>query len=336
MNHTATSPALPPPSRLLSSLWMLVRRETWENRISFIWTPVVFGAIILAMLVMGLIFIERFDTSHLGTMDAIRQFAGHSAADKTKALAMGLLAIQVPFNIVLFFVTVFYLLGALYDDRKDRSILFWKSLPVSDALTVGSKLAAAMIWLPLLFLAATAVTQLIVLLVAGGYALAAGAGVWSTVFGPTHLFTHWGLYLAALFLQALWLSPIFAWLLLVSSFAPRLPLLFAVGIPLVIGWVQSYLNILQRFDFKGDTVLTWIGGRLTEGVLPLTLRATIDGKEVMFGVPGSGESRPLEDVLLNFGYLADHFLNPQLWTGVLIAAMLTAAAIGFRRRATDQ
>ncbi len=336
MNHTATFPALTPSGRLLYSLWMLVRRETWENRISFVWTPLVLAAIILAMLLMGLIFVGRIDADHLSTLDAIRQFAGEPAAEKTKALAVGLLGIQVLFNVVLFFVTVFYLLGALYDDRKDRSILFWKSLPISDTLTVGSKLAAAMVWLPLLFLAAAAATQIIVLVVAGGYALAAGVNPWSTVFGPAQLLSHWGLYLAALLLQELWLSPLFAWLLLVSSFAPRLPLLFAVGIPLVVGWVQSYLNILQRFDFKGETILTLIGGRLAEGVLPLTLRATLDGEDIQFGVAAGSEGRRLHESLLDLGYLADRFLDPQLWNGVLVAAVLTAAAIVFRRRATDQ
>src|SRR3546814_20822192 len=59
------------------------------------------------------------------------------ALDVAMYSAMGLLVV------VLGFVVFFYCLGALYDDRRDRSILFWKSLPVSDASTVLSKVFSA-------------------------------------------------------------------------------------------------------------------------------------------------------------------------------------------------
>src|SRR5206468_10746510 len=61
-------------------------------------------------------------------------------------------------------VGIFYCLDALYGERRDRSILFWKSLPVSDVMAVLSKLAIPIVILPLLSFAVTVATQFFMLL----------------------------------------------------------------------------------------------------------------------------------------------------------------------------
>ena len=64
---------------------------------------------------------------------------------------------------------MFYCLDALYGERRDRSILFWKSLPVSDLTTVLSKASIPIVVLPLLTFAVTVATQLIMLLSAAPF-----------------------------------------------------------------------------------------------------------------------------------------------------------------------
>lgn len=316
---------------------ILMRREMWENRIGFVWAPLVLGAIVLILMFMSMFMVHQIDSQNVTTSDAIRMFAQADSGEKVQVVRGGLLGIQVFFNIVMFFVTVFYLLGALYDDRKDRSILFWKSLPISDTTTVFSKLASGALFIPVIFLGATIITQLGVMLGGSGYLLTAGVSLWDNLWGPASLLSTWGVYILAMLLQSVWLLPIYGWLLLCSAFAPRLPLLFAIGIPLVISWIQSYVNIIQSFDFKARTVMHFFGERLSEGVLPLSLRASFGSDEdIVIGLNGGSEAQALQDYSLSLRYLVERLTDIELWFGLAIGAVFIVAAIYLRRRATDQ
>ncbi|GAB4192298.1 MAG: hypothetical protein Tsb002_21880 [Wenzhouxiangellaceae bacterium] len=320
---------------MINRFWMLLRREMWENRIGFVWAPLVLSAIIIVMMFMGLFMVYQVDSDHITTSDALRMFAENTPEDKADAMRLGLLGIQVLFSSVMFFVIVFYLLGALYDDRKDRSILFWKSLPLSDTMTVASKLAAGALFIPAIFLLATAVTQVIALIIVSGYALNAGIGLWENLWAPANLLATWIFYILANLMQALWLLPVWGWLLLCSAFAPRLPLLFAIGIPLVIGWIQSYINIVQSFDFKSRTLLHFFGDRLSEGLIPMSMRAQFGNDTFMIGVV-DGKEPQLQEQAYTLHYLWTRLLDIDLWLGLVIGAALLAAAVVIRRRATDQ
>src|SRR2546425_188736 len=93
--------------------------------------------------------------------------------------------IEQPYNfaaLLLMFTTfligVFYCLDALYGERRDRSVLFWKSLPVSDLTIVLSKASIPFVVIPLGTWVITAVTQAIMLLLAGGRLMGTGLSVW--------------------------------------------------------------------------------------------------------------------------------------------------------------
>lgn len=321
----------------ISRLWILMRREMWENRIGFIWTPLVISALTICLSFMALFMAHKIDSKSVTTIDMLRIFATEvSMEEKVNIVSGAMLGFHVLFGAVLFIVTVFYLLGALYDDRKDRSILFWKSLPISDSMTVVSKLATATLLMPALFLIATIATQLFLLCVASAYALMADISPWANFWQPAQLLSNWLIYILGALIQALWLLPVWAWLLFCSSFAPRVPFLFAVAIPLLLAWVQKYLALIQSFDFNSTTILFYIAQRITNAVLPLNVQARVGDGAMTLGLGESDDARELFDHALSLQYLWERLLDPSLWVGLMIALVFIVASVYFRRRATDQ
>jgi ABC-2 type transport system permease protein len=122
-----------------------------------------------------------------------------------------------------FIVGIFYSLDALYGERRDRSILFWKSLPVSDLTAVLSKLIIPLAILPLVSFAISLATQFIMLLLSNVILLGSGvnvAALWTEV-----SFFHVSVVLLyhLLTVHGLWYAPFYGWLLLVSAWATRAP-----------------------------------------------------------------------------------------------------------------
>src|SRR3546814_806352 len=137
--------------------------------------------------------------------------------------------------IVLAFVVFFYCLGALYDERKDRSVLFWKSLPLSDSQTVMSKAASALLIAPMLAVAASLLTMLGFLVVLSAMVLVHGGNPLEMVWGPGSPLKVAGQMLAVIPVYALWALPTAGWLLLCSSWAKSKPFLWAIMIPVFAG-----------------------------------------------------------------------------------------------------
>ena len=234
----------------------LLKREFWEHRGSLKWTPVWIGGAILLMLILGWItgqsVIFRMDGSeHLveGGLKALEQSA--SAEQLRTGSAALLYGTGAVFLVAMFFVLVFYCLGALYDDRRDRSLLFWRSLPVSDLETVLSKLGMVLIVAPLIYFVSIIVFQLILLVVAGGMIALQGGSPVKLLWGPVEPLSYWGRLAVTLGLQALWLLPLYGWLLLVSAWARSKPFLWAVLIPVVLAVLETWLKLTA--SLKDDT-----------------------------------------------------------------------------------
>ena len=136
----------------MNRLMSLVKREFWENKGAFRTTPLVIGGFFLVAMLMFLITFNHFDNEFQSLKELLRFIAQQDVVLRAKVIYAVHLEMSVIFSMVLAFVVFFYLLGSLFDDRKDRSILFWKSLPASDTLTIGSKLVAAMVLAPFIFL----------------------------------------------------------------------------------------------------------------------------------------------------------------------------------------
>lgn len=157
-----------------------------------------------------------------------------------------------------FVVAVFYCLDALQGERRDRSILFWKSMPVSDRTTVLSKASVPLVVLPLLVFAVTAAAFLIMTVVGTVVVLATGARV-EMLWANAEPFQSTLTVLYALIVLALWHAPIYGWLLLVSGWARRTALLWAVLPFVAIAGVERILFGTERFPyFLKDLLLGWV------------------------------------------------------------------------------
>ncbi|GAB4113628.1 MAG: ABC transporter permease [Wenzhouxiangellaceae bacterium] len=311
----------------LTQLPILIRREFWEHRWAFIYAPLIIAGLVLVLLVMGMFFAMEIDNTRLFTESAMREFAANSTSDKHTLMRIPLLGLVVNFTGIMQIVLFFYLVGALYDERKDRSILFWKSLPVSDTTTIASKLATAGIAVPLVYMLTAAALQLIFLLVGSGYALAAEVPLWSTIWAPAGLPELWASVLVAIPVQMLWALPLFGWFLLVSAFAPRLPWMIALAIPGLIGLFQNYFSLLDRFKLADHNLWIIFIQRFGEGVLPMSFSfdGDINDEVILSGVL---DAFSLGNNLARLGRL-------DLWLGVLVGLALLYAAIRIRARATD-
>ncbi len=291
-----SQPIAPPATSPTRPLYWSVRRELWENR-----------SITVAPLAVAAVFLFGFLIS---TMTLPRRMAALSALDPAKqaaAVAMPYSAAAVLLVVTAFIVGVFYCLDALHGERRDRSILFWKSLPVSDRTTVLSKASIPLVALPLLVIVTVLATQLLMLLLSTVVLLGtppAVAALWTHVkLVPFSLALLYGLTAIAL-----WHAPIYAWLLLVSGWARRATFLWAV-LPLTIA-------VFERIAFRTSHFASLLRYRLLGGFTEAFALQT----------PCSLPSDPLTQ-LTPAAFLS----TPGLWIGLAFAAAFLAAAVRLRR-----
>jgi ABC-2 type transport system permease protein len=259
-------------------------------------------------------------------------------------LDIGLLGLSLPIGIALTFVVFFYLLGALYDDRRDRSVLFWKSLPVSDLDTVLSKVLTATLVAPVMAIAAIIALQLAFLIMASLYAMLHGVNQLSLLWSPMHLLAMWLKLLLLIPINALWALPTVGWLLLCSSFARSKPFLWAVLLPLLVGFVVSWVNLLQQLSVPSGWYWQNVFGRVVFGTVPVVgwLSTTLPSSS--FGLTGSGNDVDIGlgmskmdfiNTLMSMDKLAGVLMSPKLWIGAVAGAAMIAAAVHFRQRRTE-
>jgi len=213
--------------------WLL-RRELWENHSIYV-APLVVAGVILFGFLIG---------TFAGIWEkALRLDPAQQPHKLAEPYSFAALLIMLTTSIV----GVFYCLDALHGERRDRSILFWKSLPVSDLTTVLSKASIPFVVLPLLTFSITVATQWIMLLLSTLVLLVSGGGV-STLWTHLPLFQMWLLLLYHLVtVHALWYAPIFGWLLLVSAWARRAAFLWAALPLLAIGIVEKIASHTSHF-----------------------------------------------------------------------------------------
>jgi len=276
------------------AMYWSIRRELWENR-----------SIYLAPLVAAALFLFGFAISMLSMRHRI------TASPLDSSQQPDLLATRYELSAALIMGTalivgIFYSLDALYGERRDRSILFWKSLPVSDLTAVLSKLTIPLVILPLLSFAISLATQFIMLLLSSVILLGSGvsiAALWTQV---SFFHVSFVLLYHLLTVHGLWYAPLYGWLLLVSAWAPRAPFIWAVLPPFVICGVE-------KIAFNTSYFLALLQERLVgQGDAMASLSAPNDFMATL--IPE-----------LHF------FRTPGLWIGLALAAAFLAAAVRLRR-----
>src|SRR5256714_9141919 len=224
------------------SVW----RELWENRSIYV-APLIIAAVQVFALAISTIGLAERRRAVLLLDDPMKQRA---------AIEMPYDAAAMMMIFIVFIIGVFYCLDALHGERRDRSILFWKSLPVSDLTSVLSKITIPLVILPMIAFAITVCVQLIMLLETS-IALIVHDVSPATTWAAVRFFQNWLVLLYGLIAIALWHAPIYGWLLLVSGWARRATFLWAV-LPLIaiqifekITFGTSYFGSLVKYRLMG-------------------------------------------------------------------------------------
>jgi ABC-2 type transport system permease protein len=324
-------------TRIWKNTYWLVKREFWEHRGGFFWAPIITGGVFLLLNIMGIITAEVLGATHginfgasgglhtvMADMDAGDLSKVGFALDIAMYSAMGLL------TVVLGFVVFFYCLGALYDDRRDRSILFWKSLPISDTSTVLSKIVSATVLAPVIAVIAGIVVGMLQLLILAITLSFHGVNVWQLLL-LAHPFRIMFNLIGYIPLYVLWALPSVGWLLLCSAWARNKPFLWAVALPVATGLVISWFGLMGLFNLP----TTWFW----KNVVQRGLFSTFPGTGSLFGTNGDSIAHNVAgNPNMDFMNLANTYqllASPNLWIGVVIGCGLLAGAIWFRRWRDD-
>jgi ABC-2 type transport system permease protein len=284
----SVTPSIIPATRLL---YWSIRRELWENR-----------SIYLAPLAVAAVALFGFSLSSIAGIWEKPLRLNPAQPQAPFDMAAGLMMLT---GIV---VSVFYCLDALHGERRDRSILFWKSLPVSDATTVLAKASIPLVILPLLTFAITVALQWLMLLMSSAVLLVSGLSVATLWTNLSFLRMSWLLLYHILTAHALWPAPIYCYLLLVSGWPRRATFLWAALPLLAIAGVEQIAFHTWHFA-------ALVGSRLM-GAAP-TVTSTS---------PHMFPTDPMTHIA------PAHFLSsPGLWIGLAVAAVFLAAAVRLRR-----
>lgn len=316
------------------TMYWLVKREFWEHRGGFFWAPIITGGVFLLLNIMGIITAEVVGARHginFGASGGLqRVIADMDAGDLSKvgfALDVAMYSAMGLLIVVLGFVVFFYCLGALYDDRRDRSILFWKSLPISDASTVLSKIISATVLAPVVAVITGIVVGILQLLILAVTLSFHGVNVWQLLV-LAHPFRVMFNLVGYIPLYVLWALPSVGWLLLCSAWARSKPFLWAVALPVATGLLVSWFGIMGLFDLP----TTWFW----KNIVQRGLFSVFPGTGSMFGHHGNitVTSNPDMD-FMNLGNTYQLLASPNLWIGVVVGLGLLAGAIWFRRWRDD-
>lgn len=316
--------------------WML-RREFWEHQGSLFRAPLIVAAILLLVTAgsAGYGLLSHNLNVHATINGRVLQQV--VLADMPQPLrdqivqvaASSYLAVAMPLFIMLAFSLFFYCLSALYDERRDRSVLFWKSLPLSDQMTVVSKVLTAAVVGPVITMALALAMSLALLLILG--VLLAFNGV--NLFGA--LLTTPALYLAPLCLLAmlpvyvLWALPTIGWLLMVSSWAKSKVFLWAIGVPVIALVIVKWVDFLVTGNQGMNSGLSYIA----KEVVNRGLGGMVPG--IWFSFSGHPVAMRPGQFGIELGTVLQQswmtLTSPGVWIGAALGVAMICVAIRMRR-----
>jgi len=310
----------------------LLTREGLEHRI-FAWAPLAILALLVVATLIGLAvfgsahtnihFSSEFTTQQgneriheeVERDSSIAELAEFNGlTDRELATRMDVFRVGVawPFKVVYFLIVIFVLLGGIHDERKDRSILFWKSMPVSDLDSIASKILLAVWIAPLATVAALILAQIFLLIVISGVAIAEDLGDVGRLWWQSGLFKGAAQQLVGYFIQGFWALPLYGWLLLVSATASKSPVMWASLVPFVP-------VLLEKLLFGTSIITAGIFNHLKFAALPSL---------------GQAEDGQIGD-LTTLGDQVALFATTDLWVGVILGMAFLYAAVYCRGRLNE-
>jgi len=313
----------------MNKMIALAKREMVENRVGMVWTPAIVMGLMLLLIVTSLVLNagdmmlgwNSDDRPIMGLGGLLDELAQNDPQVRSGMVISFLSLMSSPALLILPFVVFFIMLGGLYEERRDRSFLFWKSMPVSDTQEVLSKIIAAAVITPAIFFLVGLAAQILALLFISLYGLAQGAAV-GVLWHPGTFLLNWLHAVMVMYVWVLWALPVFAWVLFCSAYAPRAPFMYAVVPP--IG-----LIILEGVIFKSDRLSSWIGQHLGATQMMKDLGEALSK-------PVSQDSGSMEAMMVvisrpDFSAMIRSFGYADFWIGLAIAAGFTAACVWLRR-----
>jgi len=293
----------------------LIKREFWEHRSIYV-TPLAIASIVtlsvLAMLVFASGFAKELDVAIFGASN----IAGEG--ERKAALTAFFVGTSWLFLVALAVLTVFYCLDSLYAERKNKSILFWRSLPITDAETVLSKLIMAAVVIPAVAVLGIIATHIVNLIITGIWVSMKGGNAGLLIWNSVPLFDNWVAAFIVVMASGIWMSPFIAWFLFVSAWTKRAPLLMAF-MPLILIPLLEWIFLRTRFFAtavldRGDAMPLF---------RTLDFESFFEEEHWRAGI----------DSISLLGHLdVIRFLSsPSMWAGLLVCALFVTAAIYVRR-----
>ena len=295
----------------MSRFVTLLKREWLEHRAPFFWFQAAALILLVLIAVLALVMSGFADVEIQIQSEGIQPapslfIDAWSEQDWLEYAGTFRSLTTAPFYGIYLIAALFMLLGTLYDERKDRSVLFWKSLPVTDLETVLSKLVMALWIAPLIVVASVLLAQICGLAILSAFVLSRELGdAWQ-------LWWHAGLPMSGLqllvgfFIQSLWVLPVAGYLLLISVSVPRMALLWAVALPIAPALLELVL-------FETRVLATGISKHIEPAALP-----------------GFGGDDRIMPIVRTLGDQLALLANPDLWIGVVIGAGFLYAAARVR------
>ena len=271
----------------------LLKKEFWENRILMIGAPAVLAIVIF---VVNFLLVSQLSEEQLGS--AIGYFNRWFDGENPFYTAPVITLLCIPFVVAYFFCSVIYLLNSLYTDRKDMSILFWQSMPISNLQTVISKIVTVVVISPIFSVAAIAVLYGLTI----GYLTVIGYGLSAQLSGLSYMFVAVAVNLSMVYFflatSALWLLPLVGWLLLFSAFARRAPILWAIGVYFLLGFLEGFI-------FNTRFLSNWAQTRFD----------------------------PDNFIIVDYSGILDRLFSYDMFIGLVVGALLISGSVYMRRYA---
>ncbi len=316
----------------MNTMKWLVKREFWEHKGGFFWAPAVVGAIMTLFLAVTLIIGVTMGKQHGININGVQMNSLSDAMNASEraqflqALTHGYMSTGAPLLLVLGFTVFFFCLGSLYDERKDRSVLFWKSLPVSDGETVLSKVFTALVAAPMLTLVFATIVSMLALLFMATAAAFMGLNVFGAVLSSPAVYLAPFQIVAVLPVYIVWALPTVGWLMLVSSWARTKPFLWAVGVPLLTAALLSWFNAM--FDFNWNIGWFWqhIVARGLVSVAPGSWFGFMNAQAGVYSA--SHENANLGTLVIESWQV---FTSANIWIGAAAGSAMIYAAARIRR-----
>jgi ABC-2 type transport system permease protein len=232
------------------------KKELWEFRKTLFWVPLIIAIFIILAPILKLMLMEDYQFTRIfdqvSNVDNLANIEGF-----TRFFLATVMGMFVPFIMISLVIQLYYFTACLFDERRDLSVFFWRSLPVSDVLSIGVKLVTGALIVPAIFMLAATLVVLVFLLFALIICTVLSVGydvsLWG-LWGNADILSNLGSIWLNLLPYAVWMFPVFAWLMLASMFANKAPFLWAilpiVALLLIESFVVEYLNLDHRFVFE--------------------------------------------------------------------------------------